>query len=230
MTTLAADKPTSIKVVNREKRPLAANAKVFKNGLACALIGGANRGFCKQAATLDVGIIVGRFAEAVDNTGGANGDKSADVIFSRERTMQLFVNDTGTALVAADRESLCQTLDDQTVTGAASGPTAGIVYDVTTEGVWVEVDKADRPQRIQRGTATLAAGTVTITGVILTTTSSIELTMRDPGAGALTTFIALDAPVASRNATTGQFVVNAIDNAKATLATAVCTFDWVIVG
>ena len=52
--------------------------------------------------------------------------------------------------------------------------------------------------------------------------------MKDPGSGALTTFIALDVPAGSRTGT--QFVVNAIDNAKATLATAVCTFDWMIVG
>lgn len=87
-----------------------------------------------------------------------------------------------------------------------------------------------RALNLQSNVATLASGTVTVTGVQLTANSIILLSMRDPGAGALTTFIAFDAPVASRNTSTGQFVINAIDNAKATLATAVCTVDWLIIG
>lgn len=83
---------------------------------------------------------------------------------------------------------------------------------------------------LQAGTATLAAGTVTVTGVTLTANSRIILTMKDPGAGAITGFADLDAPAANRNTSTGQFVVNAIDASKATIATAVCTFDWLIVG
>jgi hypothetical protein len=88
--------------------------------------------------------------------------------------------------------------------------------------------EALRILNIQSGTGTLASGTVTITGVNLTSNSVILLAMRDPGAGALTTFVEFDCPVGTRTAT--QFVVNAIDNAKATLATAVCTFDWLIIG
>lgn len=83
---------------------------------------------------------------------------------------------------------------------------------------------------LQSGTATLAAGTVDITGVTLTANSRIVLTMKDPGAGAITGMAGLDAPAADRDTSAGQFTVNAIDDAKATIATAVCTFDWVIVG
>jgi hypothetical protein len=85
-----------------------------------------------------------------------------------------------------------------------------------------------RQLNIQTGTATLVSGTVTVTGVTINTSNSIILfSMRDPGAGALTTMIELDCPVGTRTAT--QFVVNAIDTAKATLATAACTFDWMII-
>jgi hypothetical protein len=80
---------------------------------------------------------------------------------------------------------------------------------------------------VYSGTSTLVSGTVDVTAPI-TASSVIKLTMRDPGAGALTTFVELDAPVASRNVGAGTFTVNAIDNAKAVLATAVCTFDWEI--
>lgn len=83
---------------------------------------------------------------------------------------------------------------------------------------------------LQAGTGTLVAGTLTVTGVTLTANSRILLSMKDPGAGALTGFADLDAPVATRDTSTGQFVVNAIDDSKATIVTAVCTFDWLVVG
>lgn len=82
----------------------------------------------------------------------------------------------------------------------------------------------------QVGTGTLAAGTLTVTGVTLTATSRIFLTMKDPGAGAITGFADLDAPAASRDTGAGEFVVNAIDDSKAVINTAICTFDWLIVG
>jgi hypothetical protein len=83
--------------------------------------------------------------------------------------------------------------------------------------------------KIQRGTSTLAAGTVTVSGVTLTANSRIIVTMKDPGAGAITGFADLDVPVATRNTGAGTFVVNAIDATKATINTAVCTFDWLVI-
>ncbi len=80
----------------------------------------------------------------------------------------------------------------------------------------------------QSGTATLASGTVTVTGVKLNSTSMILVTMRDQGAGALTAFADFRVPVASRTAT--QFVVDAINASSAVLTTAVCTIDWMIIG
>ncbi len=79
------------------------------------------------------------------------------------------------------------------------------------------------------GTGTLASGTLAVSYPGMTANTKVTITMRDPGAGALTTFIAFDVPVASRSAGVG-FTVNAIDNAKATLATAACTFDWIATG
>lgn len=232
MTALIAEKAGSVREITRAKRPLAANVKVFKGGLAVCIVGvgATSRGYYKQGAAGEQAVVVGRYTETIDNTGGADGALSAEIHFLRERHVFLCVNDAGTAVAVADRESECGVLDDQTVTQGVTGSArAGIVYDVTTEGVWVEFDHRQIPN-IQKGTGTLVTGTLTVTGVKLTAGSIISLTMRDPGAGALTTFIALDAPVASRNTGTGQFVVNAIDNAKAVLATAVSTFDWTITG
>lgn len=226
----------SRRLIQRDKRPLAANAKVWAGGLAvCIVGGGASSGFFAQGQAGSV-IAVGRYTESVDNTGGADGAVSAEIEFFKDRWLFLLKNDTVSAVVVADRESACYVLDDQTATHAAAGNgVAGVVYDVTTDGVWLEL-RAPIPEQqalipnIQAGTSTLAAGTKAITGVTLTANSRIFLSMKDPGAGAITGFGALDAPAASRNTSTGQFVVNAIDDTKATIATAVSTFDWMIVG
>src|SRR6185369_16972942 len=220
-----------VREITRDKRPLAANAKVFQGALAVAIIAGTSKGYYQQGAAGVVCVAVGRYTESVDNTGGADGALSAEIHFFRERHLFLLDNDTGTAVAVADRESPCGLLDDHTASqGVTAAGRAGIVYDVTTEGVWVEMlQTADTPQ-IQSGTGTLVAGTLTVTGVKLSATSRIILTMKDPGAGAITAFADLDAPVANRNTATGQFVVNAIDASKAVIATAVCTFDYLIVG
>jgi hypothetical protein len=83
---------------------------------------------------------------------------------------------------------------------------------------------------IQSGTDTLASGTKLVAATI-TASSRIMVAMKDPGAGAITGFADLDVPVASRVVgAPGSFTVNAIDDAKATIATAVCTFDWIVIG
>ncbi len=220
----------SVRAINRDRRPIAA-VKVWLGGLA-ACVGG----FYQPASGDPAEVVVGRFYESVDNSAGSAGDKSANIQFFRERNLFLVDNDAGAPVVIANREQACSFLDDHTATLFAAGAGSGaLVYDVTSEGVWIEFaypaspDDAGTP-RIQKGTTLLVAGTKTITGVTLTANSVIQLTMKDPGAGVLTTFIALDAPAASRNTGTGQFVINAIDNAKAVLATAAPTVDYLIIG
>lgn len=229
---LTAARAGSIRVVNRDKRPLAAVA-VFKGGLAAVN----SAGFFRPATGTVGEIVVGTFYESVDNSAGSAGDKFADIQYPYERTIRLLDNDTVAPVVVANRERLCSVLDDHTVqlsTPAAAD--AGYVYDVTTEGVWVEIDGfaggagASGIPTLQAGTTTLVAGTKTVSGVTLTSTSRILLTMKDPGAGAITGFGAFDAPVASRNTGAGTFVINAIDDAKATITTAVCTVDYLIIG
>lgn len=120
-------------------------------------------------------------------------------------------------------------LDDHSLWRFDSGSTASagdaVIVPTAGTGRWLLI-----VQRRQSGTATLAAGTVTISGVALTANSRIQLTMKDFGAGAITGFATLHAPSADRNVGAGTFVVNAIDDAKATIATAVCTFDWEVIG
>jgi hypothetical protein len=77
-----------------------------------------------------------------------------------------------------------------------------------------------RQGNIQTGTATLVGGTATITGVTLTANSVILLTPKTPGG----TAGFLSAPAASRNTSTGQFVINSSSG------TDTSTVDWMIVG
>lgn len=229
---LTKARPGSRRLINRDVRPLAAGAKVFRGSAVAAWLSTAKAGFFDAAQAGDIaGVGIAR--ADVDNSAGANGDLSVEIDHLKDRWIYLFDNDATTAVVVADRESLCWFLDDHTVTGAAAGNgVAGVVYDVTSEGVWVELraaapqDQADIPN-IQAGTSTLVAGTKSVAAV-LTATSRIFITMKDPGAGAITGMSAFDVPVGTR--TGAAFVVNAIDGAKATIATAVCTFDWLVIG
>lgn len=139
MTALAAERAGSIRVVSRDKRPLAASVKAYKGGLAMVILSGTGKGYYAPADDALIGVAVGRFTETVDNSAGLIGAASAEIKFFRDRTLFLLANDTGTPLTVADRESPAYVLDDQTVSGAVSTAAAGPVYDVTSEGVWVEV-------------------------------------------------------------------------------------------
>ncbi len=231
MASITKPRPSAVRAINFDTRPLAAGAVVYKGGLAAC-----KAGYYGPATGDPSEVIVGRFYDSVSNSGGLDGAKSCNVQFFRERNLLLLDNDSGAPVVVANREGPCSALDDHTATLYTTAIGASfVVYDVTSEGVWVEfmtpssADDSGLP-RIQSGTTTLVAGTKTVTGVTLTANSRILMTMKDPGAGAITGYAALDAPAASRNTGTGQFVINAIDDAKAVIATAVCTVDYLIVG
>lgn len=140
MALSAARYTGSRRVIRRDKRPLAA-VKVFRGGLAACRAGFYRPATSGSGAGSDV--IVGRFLEDVDNSGGGAGDKSAEIEFFRDRECFLLNNDTGTAVVAADRETPCYVKDDETVSGSSTNAApAGIVYDVTSDGVWVDMISA----------------------------------------------------------------------------------------
>lgn len=165
MTALAnARVGGSIRFINRDMRPMAANAKVYQGALVVAFLSGASSGYYAQMQA-GTGVAVGRatgfgsplpsggmlpgsfsFApgnpgEVVDNTGGANGALFVEVEYLNPFWVMLMKNDTVSPVVVADRENVCYGLDDQTVTHASSGNMiAGTVYDVTSEGVWVRVN------------------------------------------------------------------------------------------
>lgn len=135
MAALTKERVGAVRAVTRDLRPMTAAVKAFKGGLAVAAAG-----FYKPAVAGTGARIVGRFAQTVDNTGGAGGALNVDIHFIYERNLVLLANSATNPVLASHRETLCYAEDDQTVGSLLTGfSPAGIVYDVTTEGVWVEI-------------------------------------------------------------------------------------------
>ncbi len=120
----------------------------FQGGMAMLSAGYARPARAGQGATdllkiADVANsrVIGVFDESV--TGGAtDGAKTADVY---EGTW-LFKNSAGVdAITVAEIDRYCFVVDDETVASNSAGgtrPRAGIVREVSSEGVWVEISAA----------------------------------------------------------------------------------------
>jgi hypothetical protein len=135
MSALTTERKTTFRTVQRDKRPISANVKAYKGGRVAV---DADGFYCPATGAATEVVLDAVFGETVDNTGGADGAKNVEVFWFKERVVFLQANDTGTALDVTDRERECFQLDDQTVTGDNTKASAGVVYDVTSEGVWVE--------------------------------------------------------------------------------------------
>lgn len=134
MTALAAERRIVQEHWKYRKFTLTSGQKAYK-GAKIAI--NTSTGNAVVGATGTTLFPIGIAAETVDATSGA---KQLNVELDREIVVKWFKNDTGTAVVAANVGSLCYILDDQTVTGSASGNSvAGRVWAVdTTLGVAVE--------------------------------------------------------------------------------------------
>lgn len=243
MTALAASRNT-VPVGNETPSSYVIGVKgstIVYAGLIAVL----SSGYLANASTATGLVCVGRFEATVDNSAGADGDVTAEV---RPGSYYFSNSSAGDQITAADRGQICYLVDDNTVAKTSNNGArsrAGIVLDVdATLGVLVfmspvlagiltlgqQLEGLGTLKKLQSGRGSLTSGAATITGVTLTATSRIVVTMADPGAGAITGMAGFDVPDASRNTGTGQFVVNAIDDSKAVIATAACTFDYFIIG
>jgi hypothetical protein len=139
MAALTSERPNSVLTVRRALRPLAANVKAIQGGFAAC----DGDGFYCPATGAATEVVVGRFTQTVDNTGGLDGAKKVEVDFLRDRLLLLLEQDAGggsSPVTVAMRERPCFVRDDQTVCADATRGAAGITYDVVAgEGVWVEV-------------------------------------------------------------------------------------------
>lgn len=104
-------------------------------------------------------------------------------------------------------------------TNKSPSGTGGLQYALVPAGQ-TAITPATNSGKTQVGTATLVAGTKTVTGVVITANSKIVLTRDTPGG----TVGDLSAPAASRSIGSGQFVINSANAADTS------TIDWLIIG
>lgn len=120
---------------------VSAGESIFKGALVVIAVDGFLAEGTSAVNLIAAGISTGgRDADdngTVDNTAGADGD-----LVCRFRSgIFKFVNDVATAVVQADVGRDCFILDDQTVTGDATGRSnAGKVYEIDADGdIWVAI-------------------------------------------------------------------------------------------
>lgn len=114
--------------------PLPANGKVNQG----AMVQIAATGYAAAASATAANVTIGRAEETVDNTGGANGDKSIKV---RRGIFRYGNSAAGDLITRTEIGKTVYVVDDQTVAktnNAGARPAAGICYDVDAAGVWVE--------------------------------------------------------------------------------------------
>lgn len=167
--------------------------------------------------------------QSVDNTGGANGAKTVRVFAG---VFQLKNSSAGEALAITEVGKNCYLVDDEQVSktdNSGARSIAGLVVSVDSGGVWVLLGgTAPAQTALQAGTATLVAGTVSITGAKLTSGSKIVASRNTKAGSAIGTD--LEIPSASRDAGAGTFVINSVKADKSVETNDTSTVDWLVIG
>lgn len=131
---LTADRNTPMRDGELVPVALAANAKVFAGGIAVANASG----YGAAGSTALNLTYLGCWHESVDNTGGANGAKSALV---RRRKAFKWKNHAADLVTQAELGKACYIVDDETVAktnGTNTRSAAGLVIMIESDGVWVQ--------------------------------------------------------------------------------------------
>lgn len=135
MTALVADRNTPSRDNKEFAFGVAAATKIWAGSLACLNASG----FLTKGAVATTLKTVGVAQDTVDNTAGANGAVLATV----RRGCFKFANSAAGDLIATtDVGATCYVVDDQTVAktnGSSTRSVAGIVRQVDSDGVWVEI-------------------------------------------------------------------------------------------
>ena len=95
-------------------------------------------GFAAPGSVATTLTYLGRAEEYVDNTGGANGDKTVQI---RRRKAFKFKNYATDLVTQASLGKTCYIVDDETVAATNGGNTrsaAGAVLGIETDGVWIQ--------------------------------------------------------------------------------------------
>lgn len=131
---LSKDRNTPSRLVTSYVLGLAAGKIAYAGGIACM----SATGFATPGATATTLKALGRFAEQVDNTGGADGAVTVKI----ERGTFRFRNSSaGDAIAITDIGATAYIVDDETVAktnGTGTRSAAGVIRDVDAQGVWIE--------------------------------------------------------------------------------------------
>ena len=132
MAAATKNRAISAKVVNSIQLPVAASAVLYGGTLGASDASGYG-----VPLTETTGLKVwGKVKATADNASGGNGAINVVIEFGHEVTAFLFANDTNTPVTTVG--TTCYGLDNQTVSSDSTGTSAaGLVYEVTSEGVWV---------------------------------------------------------------------------------------------
>lgn len=134
MTLTTVDRNTPYK--NQELLPVlvGAGVKILAGTIVCANA----TGFAAPGATSTTLTYLGMADEAIDNSAGADGDKT--VLVRRGKAFQ-FANHGADPVTQAAVGQACYIVDNQTVAATHGGNTrskAGLVLAVDAAGVWIE--------------------------------------------------------------------------------------------
>jgi len=125
-----ADRLGKDAVIELLKVPLKANAKVWAGGLAATDASG----YGIEATGATGQTIIGIWEQSIDNTGGANGDKTGEV---RRGTFAFNNSTAGDAITQADFTKVVYVADDNTVAktdNSGARVAAGRMLQLTTDG------------------------------------------------------------------------------------------------
>jgi hypothetical protein len=212
--------------------PVEAGTTLYQGGLV-ALNAAGNAIPASPSALL----VCGRAITTVTNLGAAGAQSVV-----AEAGVLTYDNGTGVdAIGVANIGAVCFASDDHTVNLTSAGgtrPPAGIIcnyYNGVVEvfiAPWIAGLILASPL-VQRGTATLVAGSKTISAGVSLTAASVILLSRKTQGGTVTSTVVYEAPGASRVVGapgTGAFTLQASVAAGTANAADTSTLDWEIVG
>ncbi len=135
MTALAKDRNTKRRDAKVFSDPVAATTKIYAGSLVCINASG----YAVPGSTSTTLKARGVAQEQVDNSAGAAGDKRVET----SRGCFPFANSSaGDEVTRADIGGTAYIVDDQTVAktnGTNTRSAAGVIRDVDSDGVWVEI-------------------------------------------------------------------------------------------
>lgn len=135
MAALTEPRTTAKRDAKSFGRAVAGTKKIFEGSLVCLNA----TGYATPGATATTLKADGLALQTVDNTGGADGDKT---VLVEKGTFRFANSAAGDAITRADIGATAYIVDDQTVAktnGTNTRSAAGTIMDVEAQGVWVKI-------------------------------------------------------------------------------------------